>query len=85
MTRKPSGSADGKSSESGTTPDLAKKEKAMNTTHEDLRSSPGLESASEARIGMKLKAMYDEVLNEPVPDRLMDLLGQLDEKTKDNG
>ena len=33
-------------------------------------------------IGRQLKAVYDDVLNQPVPDRFLDLLRQLD---SDNG
>jgi hypothetical protein len=31
-------------------------------------------------IGRQLRSLYDEVLNEPVPDRLRELLQQLDRK-----
>jgi hypothetical protein len=30
-----------------------------------------------------LRAHYDEVANQPVPDRFMDLLNRLDEKSQD--
>ncbi|MCK5749374.1 MAG: hypothetical protein KAH44_24380 [Oricola sp.] len=29
-------------------------------------------------MGKKLRAQFDEVLNEPVPDRFLDLLNQLE-------
>ena len=31
-------------------------------------------------IGQELRAMYDEVLQQPIPDRFLDLLKELDEK-----
>jgi hypothetical protein len=34
-------------------------------------------------IGRQLRALYDEVANQPVPDRFMDLLNRLDEKSRD--
>jgi hypothetical protein len=33
-------------------------------------------------IGRQLKAMFDEVVNQPVPDRFADLLDQLDRKMR---
>ncbi len=40
---------------------------------------PGLDRAVQARIGDNLRAMYDELLQQPVPDRFRDLLGQLEQ------
>ena len=34
-------------------------------------------------ISRQLRALYDEVANQPVPDRFMDLLNRLDEKSED--
>ncbi len=34
----------------------------------------------QAHIGRQLRSMYDEVLKEPVPDRLRELLRQLEQK-----
>jgi hypothetical protein len=42
---------------------------------------PGLDRAIQSRIGDNLRAMYDELLQQPVPDRFRDLLGEL-EKTR---
>jgi len=39
----------------------------------------------ENAIGRRLKAMYDDVLNEPVPDRFLDLLAKLDRKEPSGG
>lgn len=35
----------------------------------------------EGHIGKQLKAVYDDVLNQPIPDRFLDLLTQLETKT----
>ncbi|WP_256515149.1 NepR family anti-sigma factor [Alsobacter ponti] len=32
-------------------------------------------------IGQQLRAVYDSVLNQPVPDRFLELLNELDKKT----
>ena len=39
---------------------------------------------SQAFIGLKLRELYDDVVAEPVPDRLLELLGKLgdDDKSK---
>ncbi len=37
-----------------------------------------LEPELQAFIGRQLQATYDEVLNEPVPDRFLELLRQLE-------
>ncbi len=39
---------------------------------------PPLPTDVQARIGEKLKAMYDEVVSQPVPDRFKELLSILD-------
>ena len=38
----------------------------------------GLDSATRRHIGRMLKATYDEVAHEPVPDKFLDLLKQLE-------
>ncbi|MHB2168896.1 NepR family anti-sigma factor [Alsobacter sp. R-9] len=35
----------------------------------------------QSHIGRQLRAMYDTVVNQPVPDRFLELLNKLDEKT----
>ena len=39
---------------------------------------PGLDRAVQARIGDRLRAMYDNLAEEPVPDRLAEILKRLD-------
>jgi hypothetical protein len=44
-------------------------------------SEPGLDRNVQARIGDNLRAMYDELLQQPVPDRFRDLLGQFEKQS----
>lgn len=41
-------------------------------------ADPGLDRPTQGRIGDQLRAMYDDLLNQPVPDRFVDLLKKLD-------
>ena len=51
-----------------------------------LGTDPKLDSGSQKRIGDQLRAMYDELMQQPVPDRFKDLLDQLDKgPTKKEG
>lgn len=43
---------------------------------------PRLSDDSQAFIGLKLRELYDDVVAEPVPDRLLQLLNQLGEDQK---
>ncbi|WP_349370602.1 NepR family anti-sigma factor [Salinarimonas sp.] len=53
--------------------------------HEPHTADPKLDRAIQARIGDQLRAMYTELLEQPVPDRFRDLLEKLDqEKSKEN-
>ena len=49
----------------------------------ELGTEPTLDREIQSRIGDKLRAMYDELLEQPVPDRfksLLDRLGQSGEE-----
>lgn len=39
-----------------------------------------LDDHAQARLGQKLRAMFEDVANEPVPERLLDLLDALDQQ-----
>ncbi len=39
----------------------------------------------QAVIGRQLQALYDEVVNQALPEKLQDLLGTLDQPSKKNG
>jgi hypothetical protein len=56
-------------------------QKPMETaaTRKKVNSKPAkLGREVQARLGQQLRAMYDEVLNQGVPDRFADLLNRLD-------
>lgn len=38
----------------------------------------------QTKIGQQLRAMYDNVVNDGVPDRFVDMLRKLDEQKKDD-
>ncbi|MDQ0467192.1 NepR family anti-sigma factor [Labrys wisconsinensis] len=42
------------------------------------RRTPALPKDAQVKIGEKLKALYDDVVSQPVPDRFKDLLARLD-------
>lgn len=50
---------------------------------EAAAEDPKLDRAIQARIGDQLRAMYSELLEQPVPDRFRDLLEKLDQETKE--
>lgn len=47
---------------------------------EDCNAEPALDRVIQARIGEKLRAMYDELLDQPVPDRFSSLLDRLGQR-----
>ena len=67
------GDAEGSSMKDGTSYDGAK------------RDGASVKPEVQARLGDKLKEVYSDVLNEPVPDRFMQLLDQLAAKGPPNG
>jgi hypothetical protein len=46
------------------------------------KKSPKLDDLAVSQIGRKLRAQFDEVLSEPVPDRFVDLLNKLEAAEK---
>ncbi|AQR60369.1 hypothetical protein BZG35_00885 [Brevundimonas sp. LM2] len=50
-------------------------------------SEPPLEEARlrQQAIGVKLRHMFDEVVNEPVPDEFLEILRRADERTAGGG
>ena len=53
-------------------------------------ATPGGPALEEARlrqqaIGVKLRHMFDEVVNEPVPDEFLDILRRADERSDGGG
>lgn len=49
---------------------------------ESTKKKPKLNDLAASQIGKKLRAQFDEVLGEPVPDRFVDLLNQLEAAEK---
>ena len=47
---------------------------------DDLMAEPGLDRHIQGRIGDQLRAMYDELMQQPVPDRFAELLGRLEQR-----
>ncbi|HEX8666110.1 MAG TPA: NepR family anti-sigma factor [Beijerinckiaceae bacterium] len=41
---------------------------------------PGLDRAIQERIGDHLRAMYDDLVQQPVPDRFVELLSRLEKR-----
>ena len=52
-------------------------ESDQDSRNPNLPHSPGLDRVIQARIGDKLRAMYGELTEQPVPDRLMSILDRL--------
>ena len=53
-------------------------ERNLHTTHADRSSGSVPELGPNSAIGRRLKAYYDDVASEPVPDRFLSLLDALD-------
>ncbi|MBY0296285.1 MAG: hypothetical protein K2X71_09645 [Methylobacterium sp.] len=43
---------------------------------------PGLDRTTQGRIGSHLRALYDELMQQPIPERFVDLIANLDRATK---
>ena len=50
----------------------------------DAGECEGLDARLQAQIGQKLKAMFDEVANAPIPGKFLDLLTKLDGQETNN-
>ena len=50
---------------------------------ERLSPDPKLDRGIQSRIGDQLRAMYDDLMQQPVPDRFAELLGRLDQRGPD--
>lgn len=48
------------------------------TTRKTVRPAP-LDPKAQQRIGRQLKALYDDVVTQPIPQHLIDLIGRLEE------
>jgi len=50
----------------------------------DAASGQGLSDHTQKRIGLHLRAMYDTIVQQPVPDRFRDLIAKLDAAAPDS-
>lgn len=56
--------------------------KSMRTeASEEISSRAQIEPRIQTEIGKHLRAIYDDVINEPVPSKFMELLEQLEQST----
>jgi hypothetical protein len=62
---------------------LARADAPKQAARERVGQHPRLDSDLQAVIGQQLRAVYHEILDEPVPDRFVRLLEQLATKTAD--
>jgi hypothetical protein len=51
--------------------------------NDKLSSNPRLDRTIQTRIGDQLRAMYDELMQQPVPDRFADLLAKLEQNDEE--
>ena len=51
--------------------------------HGPRAEDPKLDRAIQARIGDQLRAMYTELMEQPVPDRFRDLLEKMEQENKE--
>jgi Anti-sigma factor NepR len=52
---------------------------------DNLSSDPKLDRTIQTRIGDQLRAMYDDLVQQPVPDRFADLLARLERSQEEHG
>ena len=69
-----------KSSEAGKKDMNSAQETEIADTASSPPGNPGLEPELQDHIGIQLRAVYNEILNEPVPDRFLKLLADLERK-----
>ena len=55
--------------------------------NEARRNAPALDEARlrQQAIGVRLRQMFDDVVNEPVPDEFLDILRKHDERAPEKG
>jgi hypothetical protein len=60
-------------------------QKQSRADSDNLEDEIQIDEHIQRRIGAKLRAYYDELLNEPIPEKLIELLVKLDEKERKEG
>ena len=61
------------------------KRKQASAELENLDEDLQIDEHIQRRIGTKLRSYYDELLNEPIPEKFVELLVKLDEKERQEG
>lgn len=61
------------------------KRKQASAEIEKLEEELQIDEHIQRRIGTKLRSYYDELLNEPIPEKFIELLVKLDEKERKEG
>jgi hypothetical protein len=61
------------------------KRKQASAEVENLDEELQIDEHIKRRIGTKLRSYYDELLNEPIPEKFVELLVKLDEKERQEG
>jgi hypothetical protein len=61
------------------------KRKQASAELENLDEELQIDEHIQRRIGTKLRSYYDELLNEPIPEKFVELLVKLDEKERQEG
>ena len=64
--------------------DRETKDDMLQTTHAQRSQTGSPDLGANAAIGKRLKAYYDDVASEPVPDRFLSLLDALDKAESDS-
>lgn len=64
----------------GKPPEHTGKDQSVQDHSQGRGGSPEIDSELQAHIGRHLKASYDDILGQDVPDRFLDLLKQLESK-----
>jgi hypothetical protein len=67
--------------------DMSEDKSAARQRADKARKEPGLEEARlrQQAIGVRLRHMFEEVVNEPVPQDFLDILRRADEKDGSGG
>jgi hypothetical protein len=54
----------------------------VSSLSDQLSSEPCLDRVIQERIGDHLRAMYDDLMQQPVPDRFVELLNRLEKRNE---
>jgi hypothetical protein len=57
--------------------------RAVAPSHQENAPQPGIQPQIQDHIGRQLRAIYEDLLSQPVPDRFAELLEKLDQKERD--